>query len=233
MKRWYQSVDVIFKEGGWHIVLDGKPARTPLKNPFIIPSQKLAEAVAAEWNAQQERFDKITMPLTGYASVATDIVPMQRPVLIVEMLAYAQTDLLCYRAQEEKLAHKQAELFDPLVGKLADTYGIKLNVTKGIMPIDQPDENQAIIREYVKALGDFHFAGLIVGMQTLSSLFLAMLLKDKVIDEGLALRTSRFDERMQAETWGITDAYLQKQQVMKNEIAALGRFFKCLEEGLT
>jgi chaperone required for assembly of F1-ATPase len=230
MKRWYQYVDVIFKEGGWHIVLDGKPARTPLKNPFIIPSHKLAEAIAAEWDAQGERFDKTTMPLSAYASVAIDIVPAQRPFLIDEMLAYAQTDLLCYRAEDEKLAQKQAELFDPLVNKLADTYGIKLNVTKGIMPVAQPLENQAIIREYVKALGDFHFAGLMIGMQALSSLFLAILLKDEYLDAAGTLQASRFDERMQAETWGITETYVQKQEQIQSEVFSISQFFVCLQE---
>ena len=63
-KRFYKSADVRQDEAGFHVMLDGRPIRTPGKRPFAVPTRALAEAIAAEWNAQAETIDPQTMPLT-------------------------------------------------------------------------------------------------------------------------------------------------------------------------
>lgn len=229
MGRFYKSAASKKSETGWQVLLDGKPIRTPMKHVFTLPTEKLAHEVALEWNAQGEKIDKLSMPLMGYSSVAIDIVPNNRKDLILEMLAFSQTDLLCYRSDDEKLIARQSALFDPLVEKVKTHYGISLQVTKGVMPVDQPAGNEAIVERLVAKLDDFRFAGLMSAMQTLGSIYLALLLKDFRIDADMALRAARFDEMAQAERWGITDTHMEKQKQVYGELAALVRFFKTLE----
>ena len=68
-KRFYKSVTVTEQLG---IALDGRNVRTPLKAALVLPSSTLAEAVAAEWNAQVEFINPHAMPLTKLANTAID-----------------------------------------------------------------------------------------------------------------------------------------------------------------
>ena len=40
--------------GGFEVALDDRPIRTPARHPLVFPTRGLAEAAAAEWNAQGE-----------------------------------------------------------------------------------------------------------------------------------------------------------------------------------
>src|SRR5690606_35605476 len=94
-KRFYTSAEA--RDG--QILLDGRVLKTSAKNPLYVAQHKLAEAVAAEWNAQAEFIDPDAMPLTRLLNIAIDRVPMDRAALIDDMVRYAETDLLCYRAE--------------------------------------------------------------------------------------------------------------------------------------
>ena len=59
-------------EGGYGVALDGKPMRTPAKRELIVPSAALADAIAAEWDAQEDEIRPATMPLTRLAATAID-----------------------------------------------------------------------------------------------------------------------------------------------------------------
>ncbi len=98
MQKFYQSVAVVQGEGGYAVQLDGKPVRTPAKQPLVIASEKLAEHVAEEWRVQGERINPDAMPITRILTIARDRVPHDRALLIDDVVRYAGTDLLCYRA---------------------------------------------------------------------------------------------------------------------------------------
>src|SRR5687768_15600135 len=98
MKRVYRAVSTRPAEGGWGIALDGKPMRTPGKNDLAVPSEALAAAIAAEWDAQQDEIRPATMPLTRLAATAIDRTAVQRELVVAETAGYAGTDLVCYRA---------------------------------------------------------------------------------------------------------------------------------------
>ncbi|HWT96236.1 MAG TPA: ATP12 family protein, partial [Terriglobales bacterium] len=51
-RRFYRQVDVAPAEQGWQITLDGKFLRSPAKAELILPTEQLAAAVRAEWDAQ-------------------------------------------------------------------------------------------------------------------------------------------------------------------------------------
>ena len=112
MKRFYKQVSV--EDGA--ILLDGRPVRTPARAPLVLSSPALADAVADEWRAQGEDIDPRSMPLTGLANAAIDRVAPDPAAFARPLAAYAESDLLCYRADApEELVERQAGAWDPLL----------------------------------------------------------------------------------------------------------------------
>src|SRR5438552_11939135 len=116
MKRVYKQAAARAAEGGWGVALDSRPMRTPAKHELIVPSAALAEAIAAEWDAQRDEIRPATMPLTRLAATAIDRTAQQREKTIGETANYAGTDLVCYRADHQPdLAARQQALWQPLI----------------------------------------------------------------------------------------------------------------------
>src|ERR1700680_658192 len=53
-RRFYKSVTVEAADAAHRVLLDGKTVHTPAKAMFAVPTRALAEALAAEWEAQRE-----------------------------------------------------------------------------------------------------------------------------------------------------------------------------------
>ena len=116
MKRFWKDVAVEPYESGYRITLDGRPIRTQGGKPQAVPSRELAEAMAGEWRAQGDEVDPQAFPLRDLADFAIDHVATDRPGTIAKLLAYAETDTLCYRADpDEPLYRRQREVWEPLV----------------------------------------------------------------------------------------------------------------------
>jgi len=98
MKRFYRETGVAADEGGYTVTLDGRPVRTPAKAALILPTRALAEAIAAEWDEQETEIRPHRMPLMQLASTAIDRVRPRRDAVIDEIAAFAERDMLCYRA---------------------------------------------------------------------------------------------------------------------------------------
>src|SRR5579884_903042 len=101
MKRVYDRVETRPADGGWGVALDERPVRTPARNPLVVPTEALAAALAAEWDAQQGEIRPATMPLTRLAATAIDRTAAQRDLVIRDTANYAATDLVCYRADHQ------------------------------------------------------------------------------------------------------------------------------------
>ena len=104
-QRFYKLVSVAGERPELAIHLDGKPIRTPLKRAFEVPSRDLAEAIALEWQAQENVIDPSTMPLTKLANTTIDRVNLDRSRIIEEIVGFAGSDLVCYRADEPAGLH--------------------------------------------------------------------------------------------------------------------------------
>jgi len=98
-KRFYREVEVVAAGEGFTLALDGKPLRTPARSSLALPSRALAEALAAEWSAQEETIDPRAMALTSIVYTALDIVRPRRAEVVDELAAYGETDLICYRVE--------------------------------------------------------------------------------------------------------------------------------------
>lgn len=199
MKRVYDSAAVTEAEGGWGISLDGRPLRTPL----VLPTQALAEAIAAEWNAQGESVEPATMPLTRLASTARDRVASQREAVIDEIAAYGASDLLCYRAEHpQALVQRQAEAWQPLLDWAARRYDAPLAVTSGVLPVAQAPQSLAALRAAVADYDSFALAVLHAATHASGSLILALALATGHLDAAAMAEVSQLDETYQAEKWG-------------------------------
>ncbi|MDP3526035.1 MAG: ATP12 family protein, partial [Hoeflea sp.] len=156
-KRFYTEASVIpGAEGGFVVALDGKTVRTPSRRELGVSSPALAEAIAAEWQAQKDRIDPATMPLTRLVNTALDGVAMAAEEVFEDILRYAGSDLLCYRAAEpEALVAMESELWDPYLDWAAER-GARLILSEGIVHVEQPPEAiramAALLRRYATPL---------------------------------------------------------------------------------
>ena len=173
-KRFYNEVGVARDGDGARILLDERPVRTPGKNAFVVPSRELAEAIAAEWRAQQDVINPATMPMTKIANTTIDgIIPNDAEVR-AEIVKFAASDLLCYRAEHpQELVDRQSEQWDPLLAWARESYGIALEVAAGVMPVGQTDATLDAVEaawasEPAWALGAVHVLVTLTGSSVLA-----------------------------------------------------------------
>lgn len=202
-KRFWKAAEVVPLDLGFAVHLDGRAVKTPAKNPLILPTQTLAQLIAAEWDAQSGIINPESMPMTRRANSALEKVAPNRSAVIDELAGYGASDLLCYRAHSPaELAARQAAGWQPWLDWAARDLAAPLRVTSGIVHIDQPRESLTALRDAVAQYDNFGLAGLHDLVAITGSLVLALAMAKGILtpDQGFAL--SRIDEAWQAEHWG-------------------------------
>ncbi|MBB2820851.1 UNVERIFIED_ORG: chaperone required for assembly of F1-ATPase [Rhizobium esperanzae] len=143
-KRFYAEVAVAENEGGFAITLDGKMVRTPARQVLAVPTEALAQLVAAEWRAQGEEIDPVTMPATRLVNTALDGVATNAQAIFEDILRFSSSDLLCYRADgPELLVERQRQRWDPVIDWAANDLGARFILIEGVMHHEQPREATA------------------------------------------------------------------------------------------
>lgn len=198
-KRFYRTVAVQPLESAFAVMLDGKPIKTPV-GTVLKTNEALAQLMAAEWDAQKDVIDPDHMPVTRIVSIGLDRVPQDREALIDEIVRYANSDLLCYRG-EEVVRAAQERLHDPVLA-WAKGKGIVLQVTDGVMPIEQPIGSLAAVRRLLGDASDIELAALAMATPLLGSAVLALSLWLKHLPVDQAIACARVDEDFQASHWG-------------------------------
>jgi chaperone required for assembly of F1-ATPase len=230
MKRVYREVTTRPVSGGWGIALDGRPMRTPGRSELIVPSAALAEAIAAEWDAQQGDIRPATMPLTRLAATAIDRTACQRELVAAEAANYASTDLVCYRAEHPPaLVARQQETWQPLIDWAMRRYDAGLTVTSGIVPQPQPPATLKAFAAAVAAQDDFRLTALHTATAALGSLVIALALLEGRLDAEAAFAASQLDESFQIEAWGEDAEAAARRQALAEDIAAAARFVQLLD----
>ncbi len=150
-KRFYKEVSVGEGEGGaFQVLLDGRPVRTPARALLAVPVRALAEALAEEWRAQDTLIDPTAMPLTRLVNVALDGVSRDPDASLDEVVKYAGTDLICYRAEgPDRLVARQGEHWDPVLDWYRREHGARFMLSAGIRHVAQPAEALARIADLV------------------------------------------------------------------------------------
>ncbi len=198
----WKDVAVVPVDDGHAVLLDGRPVRTPNRAALTLPSRALAEAVAAEWAAQERAIRPETMPATRLANSAVERVRPARDDVVALLAEYGGTDLLCYRAERNAgLAELQAEGWDPLIDWAA-AMGVRLRVGAGVMPIQQDADALRRLADEIAAMDDFRLAAFHELVTLSGSLIIALAGVYGVRDPDAAWRLSRIDEEWQAAVWG-------------------------------
>jgi len=230
MKRFYTAADVgPAPDGGFQVELDGRPIRSPAKAPLVFRSEALARGVAAEWQAQGDKIDANAMPLMQLASTAVDLVPAKRGEIVDAVSAYAETDLLCYRAEHpESLVERQARVWQPLLDWAALQYDAPLRVCAGLMPQPQAPEALRALRHVVEGYDDWTLAALQTVTGACGSLIVALALIEGRIDAAEAFEASQIDESFEIERWGEDAETTKRRELLRLDIDACRRFVDLL-----
>ncbi len=229
MKRFWDTAAIAPETTGWGVQLDGRPLRVPGGAPLLVGSRPLAEAIAAEWQAaggaKGGEMSYADVPLTRLAGTAQErIAPDPEPV-ILELVRYAESDLLCYRADgPEGLAARQAICWQPWLDWAETRYGARLAVTAGIVHIPQNPDALAELAGAVAAQGPLRLAGLGIAVPALGSLVLALAVADGALDAGAAHDIAALDELFQEELWGADDEAVIRRARVRSDIVVAGRF---------
>ncbi len=229
MKRVYKKAEIRPAEGGWGVALDGRPLRTPAKKPLIVPSEGLAAAIAAEWNAQETEIKPTTMPLTRLAATAIDRTATQRDLVVQDTANYAGTDLICYRAdQPAALAARQEATWQPLLDWATSRYDAALAVTTGILPKGQSAVALKAYKAAVAAQDDFRLTALQTLTAACGSLIIALAVLEGRLDPEAAFAASQLDETFQIEAWGEDAEAAARRRALADDIVSAARFLELL-----
>ncbi len=228
-KRFWKEATTAPADGGWQVLLDGRPVRTPAKAPLILPTQALAQALAAEWQAQEERIDPGTMPITRTANSALDKVAGQRAEVAAMLAEYGGSELLCYRAERPvELIARQTSEWDPLLDWAEERYGARLVTVQGVMPIAQDAAALERLSAPVHAMDPFALAAFHDLVALSGSLVLALAVIEGRIEAQEAWRLSRLDEDWQIEQWGADEEAEAMARVKRAAFDDAARFWALL-----
>ena len=214
------------------IELDGRTVRTPAKAILAVPNRALAVAVAAEWEAQRERVDPTSMPLTRLVNSAIDGVRGREAEVRRDVAKYAASDLLCYRATEpEGLVQRQREAWDPIVAWGEKTFATRLIVAQGIMPVTQPDAAEAAVLRALRDSDAFALTALHVMTTLTGSALLAIAHAKGRLDAEAAWAAAHVDEDWQISKWGEDAEAAARRARRWQEMQAASRLLALLGMG--
>lgn len=217
MKRFYKEVDMVEVENGWQVTLDERPLRTQLGSEQVVPTRKAAELLAEEWRAQGEEIDPKSFMFRDLADFAIDIVRSDRAGTIGKLLAYAETDTLCYRAEpDEPLWRRQQELWEPIVTACEARHGVSFERTSGIVHRPPSDDCLATLRTRLEQEDDFTLAALLTLASLAASLIVPLAALEKDADASVLFAAANAEEDWQAELWG-WDAQAEQSRALRLE----------------
>lgn len=221
-KRFYETAAVLERDGLFHVALDGRTARTPARRPLAVGSRPVAEALAAEWQAQGEVIDPARMPLTRLVNSALDGVADQHEAVRAEIVRYAGSDALCYRAGEpEALVERQNAIWDPILRAVEDSIGARFRLAEGIIFAEQPDETLRSVTSRVASIpAPLALAGAHAIMTLTGSTVLMLALADGHCDAEAIWAAAHLDEDYQAEIWGRDEEAAERRANRRREFDA-------------
>jgi chaperone required for assembly of F1-ATPase len=230
VKRFWKTAEAVARDGGWTIELEGRPVRTPARELLTLPTARLAEAIAVEWNDVGETVDPRAMPLTGLANAAIDRVAPDRQVFAAGLAKYAEGDLACYRAEGPcELVERQAESWDALLSWARRRFDVDFRTTSGILHVDQPAATVEQLSHAVAALEAFHLAGLSPLVTIGGSLIAALAILEGGFSVEDAWRAVSLDERWQLEQWGSDAEAEAALENRRSDFFAAARFLDLLD----
>ncbi|HLZ00839.1 MAG TPA: ATP12 family protein [Bradyrhizobium sp.] len=228
-KRFYATTAMIETDGGFAVALDGKPIKTPSGKIVAVPKRAMAEAMMAEWDAQKETIDPLTMPMTRFANSVVDAVVERVGVVRDDIAKYFHSDLLFYRAgHPEALVAREAQHWDPVLFWAADALGAHFILAQGIMHVHQPEQAVAAARNALP--GDpWSVAALHVVTTLTGSALLALALHEGARDPAEIWAAAHVDEDFNAEQWGEDEEVSARRAMRKLDFEAAVAILQALK----
>ena len=216
-KRFYKEADVAERDGAWAVLLDGRIVRTPAGGTLALPSEAAARLVAAEWDAQGEEIDPSTMPVTRLVNSALDGVARDLSGVAADIVKYAGSDLVCYRAGEPAgLVAAQTAAWDPALAFAREKFGARFILAEGVMFAAQPDHAISAFSGAVEKIAGLKDAALrIAALHSMTTLTGSALIAIMIAHGGLtaeeAWTAAHVDEDWQMRLWGADEEALAKR----------------------
>jgi chaperone required for assembly of F1-ATPase len=230
--RFYAHAGVVDSSGGFAITLDDKPIRTPSGRPLVAPTRTIADGIAAEWNAQKEIIDPLTMPLTRFANSVVDAVVDRVEAVADDIAKYLGSDLLFYRAgHPEALVAREAAAWDPVLFWAADALGAHFILAEGIVHVRQPDSAIAAARGALPA-DPWSVAALHVVTTLTGSALLALALLHGVLDQDQVWAAAHVDEDWNIAQWGVDQEVAARRAARLIDFGAAVSILKSLNSGI-
>lgn len=225
-KRFWKTATAEGCDGGFTVRLDGRAVKTPAKSAFVLPTLAMAQAAAAEWDAQVKEVRPETMPVTRMANSAIDKVAVQFDEVAGLLAAYGESDLLCYRATGPvELIARQSAAWNPLLDWAAAVLGAPLVATAGVVHVAQPPGSIAALRARLFALTPFQLAAMHDLISISGSLILGFAVAGQRLTAAEAFSISRIDEQWQAEKWGEDEDAAALEALKRAALIEAARFW--------
>ena len=219
-KRFYKQAELVDAQDGVGISLDGRPILTPRRRAFVAPTRPLAEAIAAEWEAQGETIDPRNMPLTRLANAVIDAVSENPEPVAEEIAKYLGSDLLFYRAEAPaKLIDRQSQAWDPVLAWARGDFGANFKPTQGVMHVAQPVEAVEALRRAIPR-DPWRLAAASSITTLTGSALLALAIAQGAIDIDSAWAAAHVDEDWQMAQWGRDELALERRGYREAEFRA-------------
>lgn len=203
-KRFYKDVTVTQVDDGFSVQLDGKPVRTPGKALLAVPTQPAAELLAAEFNAQQETINPVSMPVVRLVNTAIDGVATDLQAVLEDVMRFSGSDLVCYRADApQELVQRQADAWDPILDWAQATLGARFILGEGIMHVAQPREAVTAVGIWLKQREDaFRLSSIHLMTSLTGSALIALAVEAGAITPDEGWKIAHVDEDWTNEHWG-------------------------------
>jgi chaperone required for assembly of F1-ATPase len=229
--RFYTDVSVVSHSQGFTVLLDGKPIHTPAGAELLLPTPALADAVAEEWRAQGEKVRPETMFLTKLANTAIDRIAVHRRTVIAQIVSFARSDVLCYRAEgPEALVALQRRVWDPILDWARERYGVILLCGAGIGFVEQQQESLDALERAIDDYDSFALSGLQAAAALLGSAVIALALAEQKLSVQEAFAAAELDENFQADQWGRDFEAEKRRANNQAELEAIDRFLRAVRK---
>jgi chaperone required for assembly of F1-ATPase len=226
MRKFYKAAEAGTAPGGYVIRLDGKMLKTPMQKNILLDSKALADAIAAEWNAQGDDVILSSMPIAQLVNTMIDKSDGDdRRVMNDEIVKYTGSDLVCYLATHpEDLVARHRALWLPLVEWMNDTLGVRLETVQGMKYHHQPDASLKRMAEIVAGLDAPSFTVVQAAMGVTGSAVMAFAILYGRLTAADAFAAAMVDEIYQIEKWGDDFLAQKKLDHVRAELETIARF---------
>lgn len=231
VKRFYTTVEVAKGAEGYEVRLDGKPVRTPARSVMQLPTEAAAGLIAAEFSAQSETIEPVTMPVLRLVNTAIDGVAREPDAVAEDILRFASSDLLLYRADApDGLVAKQADAWDPILDWARETIGAQLVLATGVVHVEQPREAIGAITIHMRPRREpLRLAALHLMTSITGSALLALAVEAGSLDPEAAWDAAHVDEHWNEQHWGMDSEAIARRNHRKRDFLSAVSLIRTLD----